>query len=118
MSYRSDFEKLAHYKAKMDYYGGQLGLEDLEGSGNDQDILASETKIKQLVEELNKNNSFLGKIEYRSDEAHKKLVSVITKIEDSLKIEQDKLEKIKQAKFKYENSTIGRLLKPTQKAKV
>ena len=45
MSYRSDFEKLAHYKAKMDYYGGQLGLEDLEGSGYDQDILASETKI-------------------------------------------------------------------------
>ena len=45
----SDFEKLEHYKAKMEFYGGKLGLEDLEGG---VDKLVTEDQIKSLEEDL------------------------------------------------------------------
>ena len=31
MEFRSDYERLAHYEAKMKYYGAKIGMEELDG---------------------------------------------------------------------------------------
>ena len=47
MEFRSDYERLAHYEAKMKYYGAKISAEELEGG-------ATEKYDMKILEEVQK----------------------------------------------------------------
>lgn len=56
MEFRSDYERLAHYEAKMKYYGAKIGAEELEGGNVINEYNAAIDVLDKVIADSTNNS--------------------------------------------------------------